>query len=110
MVIADFYIDAQNLSAALLLHSPWGAFAQADGILSRLQVGHVCQSGVKEKDVCHRHNIQVIIGAVQNSKGCPVVLVVEGKSAEIVDWGYPTVDELLEAWSNVEFENIGELR
>ncbi len=37
-----------------------------------------------------------------------VVLVVEGKSAEIVDWGYPTVDELLEAWNNVEFENIGE--
>ena len=37
-----------------------------------------------------------------------VVLCVEGKSAEIVDWGYPTVDELLEAWSNVEFENLKE--
>ena len=37
-----------------------------------------------------------------------VVLVVDGKSAEIVDWGYPTVDALLEAWNNVEFENIGE--
>ena len=34
-----------------------------------------------------------------------VVLCVEGKSAEIVDWGYPTVDALLEAWDNVEFEN-----
>ena len=37
-----------------------------------------------------------------------VVLCVEGKSAEIVDWGYPSVDELLEAWSNVEFENLKE--
>lgn len=37
-----------------------------------------------------------------------VVLCVEGKSAEIVDWGYPTVDELLEAWDNVEFENLKE--
>ena len=37
-----------------------------------------------------------------------VVLCVEGKYAEIVDWGYPTVDELLEAWSNVEFENLKE--
>ena len=38
-----------------------------------------------------------------------VVLCVEGSSAEIVDWGYPTVDDLLEAWNNVKFENIGEL-
>ena len=38
-----------------------------------------------------------------------VVLVVEGKSAEIVDWGYETVDQLLESWNNVTFENIGEL-
>ena len=38
-----------------------------------------------------------------------VVLNVEGSSAEIVDWGYPTVDDLLEAWNNVKFENIGEL-
>ena len=37
-----------------------------------------------------------------------VVLLVEDKSADIVDWGYATVDELLEAWNNVEFENIGE--
>lgn len=37
-----------------------------------------------------------------------VVLCIDGKSAEIVDWGYPTVDALLEAWSNVEFENIGD--
>ena len=39
-----------------------------------------------------------------------VVLCVEGKSAEIVDWGYPTADELIEAWDNVEFENVGEYR
>ena len=39
-----------------------------------------------------------------------VVLCVEDKSADIVDWGYETVDELLEAWNNVEFENIGEFR
>ena len=39
-----------------------------------------------------------------------VVLCVDDKSAEIVDWGYSTVDELLEAWNNVEFENIGEFK
>ena len=33
-----------------------------------------------------------------------VVLNVEGSSAEIVDWGYPTVDDLLAAWDNVTFE------
>ena len=33
---------------------------------------------------------------------------VEGSSAEIVDWGYPTVDDLLSAWDNVTFENIGD--
>lgn len=38
-----------------------------------------------------------------------VVLVVDGKFAEIVDWGYETVDQLLESWNNVTFENIGEL-
>ena len=38
-----------------------------------------------------------------------VVLVVDGKSAEIVDWGYETVDQLLEAWNNVIFENAKEL-
>ena len=39
-----------------------------------------------------------------------VVLVVDGKSVEIVDWGYATIEELLEAWSNVEFENIGDFK
>lgn len=39
-----------------------------------------------------------------------VVLVVDGKSAEIVDWGYETVDQLLEAWNNVEFENAEEYK
>ena len=34
-----------------------------------------------------------------------VVLSVEGSSAEIVDLGYPTVDDLLAAWDNVTFEN-----
>ena len=37
-----------------------------------------------------------------------VVLNVEGQSAEIVDWGYSTVDDLLAAWNNVAFENIGD--
>ena len=37
-----------------------------------------------------------------------VVLVVDGMSAEIVDWGYETIDQLLEAWNNVEFENARE--
>ena len=39
-----------------------------------------------------------------------VVLGVDGKSAEIVDWGYETVDQLLEAWNNVEFENAEEYK
>ena len=39
-----------------------------------------------------------------------VVLAVEGRSAEIVDWGYETVEQLLEAWNNVEFENIDEYK
>ncbi len=39
-----------------------------------------------------------------------VVLCVEDKSADIVDWGYATVDELLEAWNNVTFENVGEFK
>ena len=37
-----------------------------------------------------------------------VVLNVEGSSAEIVDWGYPSVDDLLAAWDNVTFENKSE--
>lgn len=37
-----------------------------------------------------------------------VVLGVDGKSAEIVDWGYETADDLLAAWDNVTFENIGD--
>ena len=37
-----------------------------------------------------------------------VVLVVEGQSAEIVDWGYSTIDDLLAAWDNVAFENFEE--
>ena len=39
-----------------------------------------------------------------------VVLVVESSSAEIVDWGYPMVDDLLAAWDNVTFENVDEFR
>lgn len=37
-----------------------------------------------------------------------VVLNVDGSSAEIVDWGYPSIDDLLAAWDNVTFENIGD--
>ena len=37
-----------------------------------------------------------------------VVLNIEGSSAEIVDWGYSTIDNLLAAWDNVTFENIGD--
>ena len=44
------------------------------------------------------------------SDGMYVVLNVEGSSAEIVDWGYPTVDDLLAAWDNVMFENVGEFK
>ncbi len=39
-----------------------------------------------------------------------VVLLMEGRSADIVDWGYESVDELLESWGNVQFENIAEYR
>ena len=39
-----------------------------------------------------------------------VVLSVEGTSAEIVDWGYPTVADLLAAGDNVAFENVGEFK
>jgi len=39
-----------------------------------------------------------------------VVLNVEGSSAEIVDCGYPTVEELLSAWDNVTFENLKEFK
>ena len=37
-----------------------------------------------------------------------VVLVDDGTSAEIVDWGYGMVDQLLEARNNVVFENTRE--
>ena len=37
-----------------------------------------------------------------------VVLHVEGQSAEIVDWGYPSAEALIQAWTDVEFENKGE--
>ena len=46
--------------------------------------------------------------AANSSDSMYVVLVVEGVSAEIVDWGCPTVDDLLMAWDNVTFENISE--
>ncbi len=39
-----------------------------------------------------------------------VVLVVGRRSADIVDWGYESVDELLKSWDNVQFENIAEYR
>ena len=39
-----------------------------------------------------------------------VVLLVGEKSAEIVDWGYDAVEQLLDAWSDVEFANIGEFK
>ncbi len=42
------------------------------------------------------------------AKSMYVVLIVDGSSAEIVDWGYPTVDELLAAWNNVTFVNRSE--
>lgn len=37
-----------------------------------------------------------------------VVLVVEGRSAEIVDWGYESVEALLESWRDTAFENRDE--
>ena len=49
-----------------------------------------------------------LMATADGSDGMYVVLCVEDKSADIVDWGYATVDELLEAWNNVEFENLKE--
>ncbi len=37
-----------------------------------------------------------------------VVLLVEERSAEIVDWGYERVEALLEAWHDIKFENRDE--
>ena len=37
-----------------------------------------------------------------------VVLLVEDRSAEIVDWGYESVEALLEAWHDTKFENRDE--
>lgn len=34
------------------------------------------------------------------------VLLVAGNQAEIIDYGYSRIAELLEAWGDVEFENI----
>ena len=47
---------------------------------------------------------------VDGSDSMYVVLNIEGSSAEIGDWGYPTVDDLLAAWDNVTFENMGEFK
>ena len=37
-----------------------------------------------------------------------VVLLVEERSAEIVDWGYESVEALLAAWHDTKFENRDE--
>ena len=49
-----------------------------------------------------------LIANAEGADSMYVVLCVEGKSAEIVDWGYSTVDALLDSWNNVEFENLKE--
>lgn len=36
------------------------------------------------------------------------VLLVEGKSAEIVDWGYESAEALAAAWQGTAFENNGD--
>ena len=36
------------------------------------------------------------------------VLLVEDDSATIIDYGYSSVEQLLEAWNNVEFRNLKE--
>lgn len=36
------------------------------------------------------------------------VLLIDGQSAEIVDWGYESVEALLDAWRDTTFENRGE--
>ena len=35
-----------------------------------------------------------------------VVLAVDGTHADIIDWGYPSIETLKEAWFNVHFENL----
>jgi len=42
------------------------------------------------------------------SESMYTVLLVDGRSAEIVDWGYESVEELLDSWRGTTFENLGE--
>ena len=55
-------------------------------------------------------DVSSLIVSAGESGSMYIVLLVADKSADIVDWGYATVDELLEAWDNVEFENIGDFK
>lgn len=36
------------------------------------------------------------------------VLLVDGQSAKVVDWGYESVEALLDAWRDTTLENRGE--
>lgn len=46
-----------------------------------------------------------LISRAANNNHMFVVLLVAGHNAEIIDYGYSSVTELLEAWCDVPFEN-----
>ena len=62
---------------------------------------------VADKLIANTPYVRALVDA-DGADSMYVVLSVEGSSAEIVDWGYSTVDDLLAAWDNVTFENISE--
>jgi hypothetical protein len=53
-------------------------------------------TGDESSMICRAKNIDYMFA----------VLLVAGNQAEIIDYGYSSIVELLEAWGDVQFENI----
>ena len=47
-----------------------------------------------------------LICSAANNDFMFAVLLVDGSHAEIIDYGYPRIAELLEAWGDTKFENL----
>ena len=85
MVIADSLFLMTHISErSLLLYCPGRTFAQAYGILTRLQVGHVCEGWVEKEDIIHGYDIQIIIRAIQNTESGPVAFIIESDTYDVV--------------------------
>ena len=85
MVIADSLFTMTRISErSLLLYCPGRTFAQAYGILTGLQVGHVSEGRVEKKDIIHGNDIQVIIRAVQNTQGGPIAFIIESDTYDVI--------------------------